>query len=80
MSEMAAAAPTIDEALYQQSLERLKAPRPIGITSVVFTILLLVFVASVFVDLRSIEGVVLLVAAVVIHEAGHAVGMRCVPA
>ncbi len=75
MSEPAAA-PPFDETLYQQSLDELRSPRPIRVTSAVFTVLMLVFVAGLFMNLKSVTGVVMLVAAVAFHEAGHALGMR----
>jgi Zn-dependent protease len=71
-----AAAPVVDEALYQQSLQELKSPRPWTMSSLLFSILMVVFVAGLFFDLRSVTGVLLLVAAVAFHEAGHALGMR----
>ena len=76
MSEPAAA-PVIDESLYQQALEELRSPRPMmRVTSLLFTVLMLVFVAGLFIDLKSVTGVVVFVAAIAVHEAGHALGMR----
>jgi hypothetical protein len=65
-----------DEELYQASLAELRSPRPPAISSMLFTILMLVFVAGAFMNLRSISGVVTLVAVIALHEAGHALGMR----
>ncbi len=75
MDERAPAVPP-DEPLYQQTLEQLRSPPRPGVTSLLFTVLLLVFVLGAFMDLRSVTGVVLLIGAIVIHEAGHALGMR----
>ncbi len=71
-----AATPVADEALFQQSLAELRSPKPVQITSLVLTLLMMVFVVGLFMNLRSMTSVLLLCAAVVIHEAGHALGMR----
>ncbi len=75
MSEPEAAA-HFDETLFRESLEQLRSPRPLPVNGLVSVVLMLVFVVGVFADLRSVTGVVILVAAVAFHEAGHALGMR----
>jgi Zn-dependent protease len=75
VSEQAAPA-RFDEQLYRDSMEQLRSPRPLPVTSIVFVVLMLVFVIGVFADLKSVSGVLVLVAVVLFHEAGHALGMR----
>jgi len=65
-----------DEALYEESLQHLRSPRPLNVSSLLFVVLLLVFVVSQFQALRSVSGVVILVGVILFHEAGHALGMR----
>lgn len=74
MSDMAAAPQ--DEALYRESLQELRSPRPAPISSLVFIVLLVVFLVGAFGGLRSVTGVLLIAAAIFVHEAGHALGMR----
>jgi Zn-dependent protease len=75
MSDEAAPA-RFDEGLYRESVQQLRSPRPLPVTSIVFVVLMLVFVIGVFTDLKSVSGVLVLVAVVAFHEAGHALGMR----
>lgn len=75
MSEPEAAG-QFDETLFRESLEQLRSPRPLPVNGLVSVVLMLVFAVGVFADLRSVTGVVILVAAVAFHEAGHALGMR----
>lgn len=70
------AAPPDPRGPYEQALEELKSPRPVPVSSLLFVILMLVFVVGAFTNLRSVTGVLLLVATVLVHEAGHALGMR----
>ena len=65
-----------DDVLYTQTMAELRSPRPASMTSLLFIVLLLVFVVGLFGDLMSVSGVLMLVAVVVVHEAGHALGMR----
>lgn len=71
-------APTLpeEEALYQQTLQQLKSPAKPAATSMLFVLLMLVFIAGAFGQLRSASQVVILVLVVAFHEAGHALGMR----
>lgn len=75
MSDMAAAPPQ-DEALYRSSMDELRSPRPARTSSLVFVVLLLVFLVGAFGSLRSVSGMLLITAAILVHEAGHALGMR----
>lgn len=71
-----AAEPRFDEMLYGETMDELRSPRPVPVSSLLFIVLMLVFLVSVFADLRSVSGVLVLMAVLVFHEAGHALGMR----
>lgn len=75
MDEPAAAEP-FDEALYTQSLAAFRSPAPMSVPALVTALLVIAFAASSFGQLSSWTSVVLLVAVVAFHEAGHAFGMR----
>jgi Zn-dependent protease len=65
-----------DEALYQAARQELATPRPARNTGLLPIALFLLFVAGQFGELMSLSGVVVLVLAILFHEAGHAAGMR----
>ena len=65
-----------DEALYQQALQELKSPKPARVASLVYIVLFLVFVGSQFSGLKSISSIALLLAVILFHEGGHALGMH----
>lgn len=65
-----------EEAFYRRSLQALRSPKPAPMTGLLFIALFFFFVAGQFNDLKSVSGVMVIVAAVLFHEAGHAAGMR----
>lgn len=75
-TEAATPEPTPEEALYQQSLQALREPKPARMTGLIYIALFLFFVAGQFTDLKTVSGVVVIVLAILFHEAGHAAGMR----
>lgn len=75
MDEPAAAEP-FDESLYAQSLAAFRSPASTSVPALITALLVIAFAASSFGQLSSWTSVVLLVAVVAFHEAGHAFGMR----
>jgi Zn-dependent protease len=75
MDDLAAPALAAQDTLYRQSLEELKSPRTQPTSSWLFVLLVLVFIAGSYGSLGSASGVALLVAVLLVHEAGHALGM-----
>src|SRR5690348_9012590 len=76
MSETVAETFRPDDELFQQARRDFAAPRPVQTTSLLFLVLFLLFLASQLGDLKSPTGLAVLVAVVLFHEAGHALGMR----
>lgn len=65
-----------EDELYQESMRELKSPKPMTMGSATLSTLTLLFIGAMFLQLRSVTGVLLLTATVLLHEAGHAMGMR----
>lgn len=65
-----------DEPLFQQARQELRSPKPVRIGSLVYIVLFLIFAAWNFSGLKSISGLALLVAVILFHEGGHALGMH----
>jgi Zn-dependent protease len=64
-----------EESLYRESLSLLRSPKPPQ-TSLAFVILFVIFVVGQMGEMKSLEGIVLLIGVLFFHEAGHALGMR----
>lgn len=71
-----AATPSSDDALFEQAWSHFKSPPTARLNSLLSVALVVVFVASMLGSLRSLSGVALLVGVLLVHEAGHALGMR----